>query len=96
MLMVVHFEINPERMKEAMEKTDQMRELIKKNPEEYPKFITPGFIYNGETKGFQVIEIEKPEQLMNIASFYMPEKKYICKQIIPASVAQEIWKKQFS
>ena len=37
--MVVHFEIDPERMKEAMEKTDKMKELIKKNPEDYPKFI---------------------------------------------------------
>ena len=96
MLMVVHFEIDPERMKEAMEKTDQMKELIKKNPEDYPKFVTPGYIYNGETKGFQVIEIERPEQLMKIASFYMPEKKYTCKQVIPSSVAQEIWKKQFT
>jgi hypothetical protein len=96
MLMVVHFEFDPMDMDVVLEKVDKIREIIKENPDDFPKFVTPDYIYNGETKGFAVIEIERPEQLMNIARYYMPEKKYTCKQVIEGKIAREIWKKQFT
>ncbi|MHA2201993.1 MAG: DUF3303 domain-containing protein [Candidatus Thorarchaeota archaeon] len=60
----------------VMDKLNEYRGLVKKNPDQHAKFIGKNYTLVDGTEGFQLLETENPEHLVKITRHYLPEVSF--------------------
>ena len=69
------WEYDPKDIYKMFEKDNEISEERKKEPKRYPKLIMDGHWLGMENKGFTIYEVDDPQQLLNVAAKFFPEKK---------------------
>ena len=88
---LLYGEWNPEDSDKAVEKFKKIPAVREKFPELFPKILTGAYNFVGQTKGFAVYETDNPEQLQNLATYYMPYMKIKWIPIIDSGKAVELY-----
>ncbi|UCH03374.1 MAG: hypothetical protein JSW05_07180 [Candidatus Thorarchaeota archaeon] len=60
----------------VMDKLKQYRDKVKKNPEKHAKFTSKNYSMVDGPEGFQLVETDDPEHLVDIVRHYMPEVRF--------------------
>ena len=71
MKFIAYNEYDPKDFEKVLEKTAQIAEERKKEPNKYPKPISALYGISGRG-GFMLYEVDNDEQLMNLTIFYFP------------------------
>jgi hypothetical protein len=77
----------------VMEKLKKFREIREKNPEIFPKFISKNYAMVEGPRGFQLIETENEEHLVNFVFHYQPEVWFNFEPIIEVSKSIDFYQK---
>lgn len=75
MKVIWFWEYDPEDIHSMFEKDDQIVAEWEKEPGKYPRRIFPAHWLGMENKGFTIYEVDDPQQLVNLAVAFFPEKK---------------------
>lgn len=67
---VAFWEIDPGKMNKIKRKAAKLRELVKSFPWEYPRSLLGPLSWEGENRGFQVFEVNDPQQLENLSDYW--------------------------
>ena len=73
---IIFWEYDPKEIDKSVKKLKEFREEVKKNPNLYAKPITPNYTMSVGFKGFQLFEVDNPEQLTRMVLHYRPEVKF--------------------
>ena len=84
------WEFNPTALDVIVRKSERSSEEREESPGKYPEILLGPFVFEGESRGFTVYEVEDPEQLTNVADHYSPEMKYEFKRIMETSKFAEL------
>ncbi|MFX0044609.1 MAG: DUF3303 domain-containing protein [Candidatus Hermodarchaeota archaeon] len=74
----------------VIEKLKQFRESIKKEPEKFPKFISKNYAMLEGPRGFQLLETENEDHLVNFVLHYQPEVSFDFQPIIEVKKSLEL------
>jgi hypothetical protein len=92
MRFIAFIEYKPEDRDKIGEKTQQIWEERKQSPDMFPKKLrlhdgsTVEYFMGGQAKGFVLYETDDPQQLRNLADYWMPEITF---QFVPIFFAGE-------
>jgi hypothetical protein len=90
---IMFWEYSFENHEKVMEKLKKFREAREKNPENFPKFISKNYAMLEGPRGFQLIETENEEHLVNIVFHYQPEVWFNFEPIIEVKKSIELYQK---
>ena len=85
------WEYNSEDMFEMFEKDGDIALEREKEPDKYPKTIFKPHWLGMENKGFTIYEADDPQQLVNMAAKFFPEKKSEFVPIFEKSMVKEAY-----
>lgn len=89
-------EWDPKDSDKVVEKFKKIPAIREKSPELFPKIVAGAYNFVGESKGFAVYETDNPEQLINMAMYYMPYMKVKWIPIIDSVKAVELYEQMKS
>lgn len=84
------WEFDPAALEEIIRKSERSSEERRESPGKYPEILLGPFIFEGESRGFTIYEVEDPGQLTNVADHYAPEMRYEFKPIMETSKYAEL------
>lgn len=75
-------------------KSERSSEEREEYPRKYPEIILGPFVFEGESRGFTVYEVEDPEQLKNVVDHYAPEMRYEFKRLVETTKFAELHRRK--
>ena len=84
------FEFDPERSEEVSKKNREVDELLKKDPDKFPK-LHPSYML-GLGRGFRIIEAEDEEQVIRLVMHFYPLENWSLEPIFEGSTVSKIWR----
>jgi hypothetical protein len=87
------WEYDPADIYDMFEKDTQAKKLREEDAKRLPKVVFPAHWLGMEHKGFTIFEVDDPQQLVNMAAHFFPQKRSKFVPIFEKAMVQETYRK---